>query len=169
MKSNVIPFDLDRTKLRLDGLGHYASVSTLVLSAALTLSNATPKKLDERKSENAIKLAFVSCIITTVVLGAYTSMVFSLLSLYSKTFLGMMLDEEFVEFFQATAEIRRSAFASFVGAMLSFNAAFVISLCLHYEGRVRFWIATITSVVLAICAQSLILIINSASHMFQDS
>jgi hypothetical protein len=161
-------FDLDRAKFRLEGLSHYASVSALLLNAALTLFNATPKKLDDRKQENAVKIAFVSLVTATVVLGSYTTMVFSLLSLYAKTFLGMGMDAEYVEFFNETLEIRKSAFLSFVGTVLSFNFAFVLCLYLSYEGQVRFWVTTITTVLIAIAAQNWFMIMKYASLALEE-
>jgi hypothetical protein len=159
-------FSLDRTKIRLDGLGSYASISTLLLNAALRLLSSTPKKLDGRKQEDAAKILFISLISATVIFGSYTTMVFSLLTLYSKAALGMGLDEEFVEFFAATHEIRRTGFAAFVTTILSFNFAFVLSLYLTYEGPIRFWITSIAFVMIAISVQNWYLIVQYASLMY---
>jgi hypothetical protein len=162
------PFNLNRAKIRLEGLGHYASVSVLLLNAALRLFSATPKKLEPKeKAENIVKLVFVASIATTVILGAYTSTVFSLLSLYSKTFLGMGMDDAYMEFFEVTADVRKSAFVSFVGTILSFFLSFLLSLYLQYEGAVRFWITSITAVAIAICVQQWFLIMKYASVVFE--
>ena len=161
-------FDLDREKLRLEGLSHYGSVSALLLNAALALSNAAPKKLDNRKSENAVKIAFASLIAATVVFGTYTTMVFSLLSLYAKIFLGMSMDEEYTEFFNATLGMRKSAFLTFVGTILSFSFAFVLALYLTYEGRVRFWVTVITTTAISVAVQNCISIMRFASIAFEQ-
>ena len=163
------PFNLDRTKIRLDGLGGYASVSALLLNAALRLFSSTPKTLDQRKWENAVKIFFVALVSATVIFGTYTTMVFSLLSLYSKTALGMGLDKEYVEFFKSTAEIRKSGFLSFVGCVLAFNLSYVVSLYLTYEGSIRYYITSISAVVMAVCIQNWFLIVQYASVMFEDA
>jgi hypothetical protein len=75
-------FNLGRAKIRLEGLSHYASVSALLLNGALRIFTATPKKLDDRKDENFVKILFLISITATVVLGGYTATVFSLLGLY---------------------------------------------------------------------------------------
>lgn len=160
-------FDLGRAKFRLEGLSHYASVSALLLNAALRLFCSTPKKLDNRKEENAVKIAFLIFTASTVVLGAYTTTVFSLLSLYSKTFLGMGMDDEYTTFIESTSEIRKSAFLSFVGTIFSFNFSFVLSLYLTYEGQVRVWITTITALAIAIGAQNWILLMHYGAKMLE--
>ena len=160
------PFRLDRTLIRLEGLGSYASISTLILNAALSLLSSTPKTLDGRKQEDAAKILFLSLILATVICGSYTTVVFSLLTLYSKTSLGMGMDEEFVEFFAATDQIRQTGYASFVATILSFNVAFVLSLYLSYEGPVRFWITSIATVIIAISVQNWYLIVQYASIIF---
>jgi hypothetical protein len=159
-------FNLERTKIRLAGLGSYATISTLLLNAALRLLSSTPKKLDGRKQEDAAKILFGCLISATVIFGSYTTMVFTLLTLYSNAALGMGLDEEFVEFFAATHEIRRTGFASFVATILSFNFAFVLSLYLTYEGPVRFWITSISCVVIAISVQNWYLVVQYASIIY---
>lgn len=160
-------FDLNRTKIRLEGFGHYASVAALLLNAALRLESSTPTKLDGRKQEDIVKIAFVGLITTSIVLGGYTATIFSLLCIYAKSFIGMGMDDEYTEFFQATEGIRKSAFLAFVGTILSFNMALVLSLYLSHDGRIRFWISSITAVVIAVLAQNGFLIMKYASAMYE--
>ena len=149
-------FNLGRAKIRLEGLNHYAGVSALLLNGALRLFTSTPKKLDKRKDENVVKILFLISITATIILGGYNATVFSLLSLYSKTLLGMSMDEEFQTFFEETASIRKSAFTSFVGTILSFNISFVLSLYLQYQGPVRWWITSGSALAIAICCKLVI-------------
>jgi hypothetical protein len=167
VKSSKSAFDVGRAKFRLEGLSHYASVSALLLNAALRMFSSTPKKLDHRKHENVMKIAFLVFITATVICGAYTTMVFSLSSLYAKSFLGMGMDDEYLDFIEATSEIRKTAFLSFVATILSFNFSFVLSLYLSYEGPVRFWITTITTVAILMGVHNYMLIMKYASKMFE--
>ena len=167
-KAAIGSFNLGRTKIRLEGLNHYASVSALLLNGALRIFTSTPKKLDERKHENFMKILFLISITATIILGGYNATVFSLLSLYSKTFLGMSMDDEYVQFFHDTEPIRKTAFWSFVGTILTFNISFVLSLYLQYEGSIRWWITGISSIIIALCCQNWLLIMKYASHIFEN-
>jgi hypothetical protein len=158
-------FDLDRTKYRLDGIAHYGSIAALFMNAALVVMNTVPKTFDERKTENAAKLAAAALVCTTVVCGTYTTMVFSLLGLYSKAFLGMGKDDEFLEFFEKTSAIRDSGFVAFVVSLISFNLSFVATLYLHTEGRTRMWLTTGAFILFGLCAQNWFLIMGFAANL----
>ena len=158
----IQPLDLDRTKYRLDGIGHYGSIAALFMNAALVVLSALPKKFDENVQDNTPKLIGAILSAATIIFGTYTAMVFSLLSLYSKTFLGMARDDEFLEFFDHTSTIRDSAFMTFVGAVLCFNGSFIMTLYLHTEGQVRSWLTTGAMLMFAYCAQQWFTIMNLA-------
>ena len=165
--SNDVPaLDLDRTIYRLSGIGHYASVAALFMNAALVVLNALPKKFNLTKEDNTAKIIGSAFACATVIFGVYSSMVFSLESLYSKTILGMSRDDEFLQFYEKTSSIREGAFYTFVGAVLSFNGAFVMTLYLNTEGKVRSWLTTGAVILTACCAQHWFSIMSCASRSF---
>lgn len=144
--------NMDRTKLRLDGLSQYAVVSGLLMNACLRLFSATPKNLEvcnpsddleKRRTQrgvNAAKVVFCMANGLSIIAGAYTTVVFSLLGLYSKTALGMGHDQEFLKFFEATLFYRQAAFDAFVLSLVSFELSFLSSLYINYKGKMRYLI-----------------------------
>jgi hypothetical protein len=133
-------FDLGRTQIRLQSISSYGVIAALVLNAALRLYSATPKRLEKGQNiENKAKMVFVLSVGLSIICGTYTTVVFSLLSLYSKSALGLGKDAAFLEFFEATTHIRQRAFNSFLIALLSFEVCFVSSLFLNYDGKTRWW------------------------------
>jgi hypothetical protein len=157
--------NLDRTQYRLEGIAHYGSIAAMFMNAALVVMYTVPKNFDERKTENAAKYAATALVCVAVVSGTYTTMVFSLLSLYSKTFLGMGKDQEFLDFFEKTGDIRDGAYFAFLAAIVSFNLSFVVMLYLHTEGKVRIWLTTGALILLAMCAQNWFFIMKSAANL----
>ena len=122
------------------------------MNAALRLFSSTPKTLKAgEKSENIAKIIFTIAIGCSVIAGAYTTVVFTLLGLYSKSAIGLGNDLAFVEFFDATATIRKSAFVGFIMTLLSFELSFVLSLFLNCEGVMR-WCASGTAAVAAMAS-----------------
>ena len=157
--------DINRVRIRLEGLSQYASVTALLLNAALRLP--TPGKLDGRKYENVLKVTYAVSLTATILAAMYTVMIFSMLSLYAKTFLGMGMDEEYLEFFKKTTGIRESAFISFLFTVLSFFATFILSLSFQYEGRLRYWLSTASFVFVAFGLQHFYDIMRFASVAFE--
>ena len=131
------------------------------MNAALRLFSSTPKKLNDDRVDNYAKVLFVAAVGSSIVAGAYTTVVFSLLGLYSKSALGLGKDLAFVQFFDATAGIRKTAFDCFIISLLSFKASFVLSLFLNYEGKVRWWSSGIAAflAVLSIYSWSRIMVV----------
>ena len=140
-------FDLGRTQIRLQSISSYGVITALLLNAALRLYSSTPKRLEKgQKMENYAKIVFVISVGLSIICGTYTTVVFSLLSLYSKSALGLGKDAAFLEFFAATARIRQRAFNSFLISLLSFEVCFISSLFLNYDGKVRWWAVGVASV-----------------------
>ena len=77
----------------------------------------------------------------SVALGAYTTTIYALLAIYSKTALGMGLQEDYIKLFDQFAFYRQWGFRSFIGTILSYNVGWILSLILTYEGEVRWFIA----------------------------
>ena len=88
--------DLTRTRVRLEGLYQYATITTLLLNSALRLYSSTPRKLDGPAYVNIAKIIFAFCAAISVVTSGYTTVVFALLALYYKHMLGMGQDDAFL-------------------------------------------------------------------------
>ena len=138
--------DLTRVKTRLEGLSSYGVVTALIMNAGLRLYSSTPKQLEEGKQkqlENAAKIMFCFSVVTSIVAGAYTSVVFSLLGLYAKTALGLGMDEPYLQFMEKTACYRQYAFDSFVVSLVTFEVALTTSLFINYRGSNKTrWLAS---------------------------
>ena len=145
-------FDLGRAKIRLEGLQMYCTIASLIMNAALRLYSATPKNQKENPKkmldhfENGMKILFACNTIATVVMGSYSCIVFVLLGLYSKTALGMGMDDKFLQFFQETHYIRESAFHTFIWGLIAFQGSFVCSLFLNYTGWMRWFVLAVSSI-----------------------
>lgn len=133
--------DIGRVRMRLEGLQAYGTLCALLVNACLRLySSVKIPKSDQKGDGRAGRYAmdvFLFCIVVSVLFGSYTTIVFSLLALYSKTALGRGFDAQFLDFFAATAPLRDSGFNSFIYSLVSFEMAFILSLFLKFEGRRR--------------------------------
>jgi hypothetical protein len=137
-------FDLDRASIRLESIDSYAVVAALLLSAALRLYASTPRELEAgQRRENSAKVAFMISAGLSIICGAYSCVVYSMLGLYAKTALGLGLDSAFLNFFERTTPVRHGAFLAFVTALSSFEVCFIISIVLNYDGRVRICAASL--------------------------
>lgn len=149
LRGGAQEFNMGLVKTRLDGLG-YPTVTTLMIGAGLGLFGATPRTLepipdDPEKAKgvklnNALKIVFGLCMSLSVALALYTTTVFALMSIYSKTALGMGLEGDYLEFFDALAKFRQSGFRSFVGTLNTFNLCWMLSLILRYDAPLRWYI-----------------------------
>jgi hypothetical protein len=138
-------FSLDRTKIRLEGLSSYGVVTAVLMGATLRLFGSTNTDLSKEKNQrlvNVAKIIFSVSAIISVVSGAYTTVVFSLLGLYAKTALGMGLDGHFMEFFAATAPYRQTAFWNFLLSLMTFETCFLTNMIIRYKGKQR-WLAVL--------------------------
>ena len=77
----------------------------------------------------------------SVALGSYSTILFSLVTVYSKTALGMGLQEEYIDFFKKTAWYRQVGFMSFFGMLMAYNVGWILCVLLSYEGNIRWWMA----------------------------
>jgi hypothetical protein len=142
--------DLTRVSMRLDGFNSYAIIAALLLNATLKLYCMTPKQIESGGNISKEKVASILFLLfagTSLLCTAYSTLVFSLLSLYSKTALGLGQDAAFLEFFAATAVVRKRAFHSLLAALLSFKLCFTASLFIHYDGKMRWWLVSIATIV----------------------
>jgi hypothetical protein len=140
--------DLTRVRIRLEGLSAYGVVSSLMLNAALRLYSSSPKKLQKGETcANIAKILFAISVGSSVLAGAYTTVVFSLLGLYAKSAIGMGKDAACMEFMTGTEHMRLYAFDAFLVALIAFKSSFVLSLFLNYEGKLRWWASGIAAAV----------------------
>ena len=133
--------DISRVRMRLEGLSAYATLCALLANGCLRLYSAVT--IPKREEEQADKIkkraydAFYFFIVVSILSGSYTTVVFTLLALFSKTALGRNYDRQFLEFWSATAGIRESGLESFLYSLVCFELAFILSIFLRTEGKRR--------------------------------
>jgi hypothetical protein len=142
--------DLAHIKVRLEGFHAYGVVTTLMLNAALRLFSSTPKAKEGlvkgESVNNAAKFLFTAFILLSVISGLYTTVVFSLIGMYSRTALGLDKDVNTLNaFFSSTQSIRDNAYHAFILSVLSFNSSYVLSLFLNYKGETRWWLVAVAT------------------------
>jgi hypothetical protein len=176
--ASPIILQMDRVRIRLDGLASYGVICSLLMNAALRLYSATPKKLDTKldpdhskkqfysfTGTDIIKMVFMVSTVISISAGSYTTVVFTLLGLYSKTALGLGRDGPFLEFFELTSSYRKLAFDAFVVSLVAFQTSFVTSLYLSYDKKLRWWSSGIASVAALFCFWQWWMIIKIASRL----
>lgn len=127
------PQELDRVKMRVDGLGTYAVVSALVVNMGIRLVSAI--------SEDALRRIWLplgcfycGSLALCVLSGVYATVVFTLTKMYSKTAMGLHRDAAFIEFFKSTAIYRQLGFVAFCTSLACFAFAFVTSFLIRVRG-----------------------------------
>jgi len=184
-KGGAQPFVMNRATLRLDGLSAYGMVAALLLNAALRVYVIIPKEVKDIKyidpnDVSAIKTTRIENIITIVasfsnvicILSAvYTTLVFGLIAIYSKTALGLGLDSQFVSFFSATSFLRDSGFRAFISALVSFQISFISSVFLSTSklGNARWILAWFGIFGTMLSSRSLLQILGSAKSLLFSS
>jgi len=156
---NAIPppkldvFDLTRSRINIESVQGYVVIAALFMNAALRLFSAVPKKIHPNPEKdkniqinNIATYSFIVSISVSVLTGIFTSTIFSLLSLYSKTALARGLDSAFLTFLQRTHGMRTASFYSMILQLVSFSISFVFSLFLNMTGKPRWIVSTGLSV-----------------------
>lgn len=130
--------DISRVRMRLEGLASYATLCALLANGCLRLYSSVKAqdKTADVKKQRAYD-AFYFFIVISILSGSYTTVVFTLLALFSKTALGRGYDKEFLKFWSATTGLRESGLEAFLAALVCFEFAFILSLYLRTEGRRR--------------------------------
>lgn len=156
-----------RAAVRVEGIDTYSILAALLLQAALKLYSTTPKDLESSvdKKEKFQKFLFIFSSTLSMICGAYTTVIFSLLCLYSKTALGLGKDSAFVDFFTATAAVQKKAFISFLVSLVSFEVCFITSLSLKYEGRLRSLCVIVASIIITLSWIHWQMIVSTASRL----
>jgi hypothetical protein len=75
--------------------------------------------------------------VISILSGSYTTVVYTLLALFSKIALGRGYDAQFLQFWSATAGLRESGFEAFMASLVCFEFAFILSIFLKTSGRRR--------------------------------
>jgi len=118
---------LQRATIRVEAFDTYGVIAAMVLSCAVSMfDNCDPTV--GGIVQQGVSLASLVSLSVSVLSGAYTTLVFTMISLYSKTALGMKKDESFAIFSKETARHRQEGFYSFLACIASFGVAFCLSL-----------------------------------------
>ena len=160
--------DISRVRMRLEGLQAYGTLCALLANGCLRLyssisvpttsernidsvngdsTNTTQKIFTKKFRKRLAYDGFFLCVVLSVLSGAYTTVVFTLLPLYSKMALGRGYDKQFLEFWAATAQIRETGFTAFLSSLVSFEIAFVLSLYLRTRGRRKRMLVTVATII----------------------
>jgi hypothetical protein len=191
---NTPIFDMERMKIRLDGLSQYAVICALLLNVCLNIYFNTMKYLENdfstiqsevRQKHSTffayyisqfrdrgmkfVKVIFMFSSIFSIISSAYTAVVFTLLGLYSKAALGMGCDANFLLFFDTTQKWRESAFDAFVISLMNFEVSFLSSLIIAYKGQYRLVIIVITALCLSYSFYHWLSIITIAGRLLYST
>jgi len=118
--------ELDRACVRLDGIEVYAIVSALTCATAIScFDNYDPTPLSVILKERAVftMLAEFFYYVTGawgMMTGLHATLIFSLVTMYGRTAVGIDRDEAFNIFFQNTAQARFHGFNSFKHSLYCF-------------------------------------------------
>lgn len=129
--------DINRVRMRLEGLASYATLCALLANGCLRLYSSVNHETTSSVKKNRAYDAFYLFIIISILSGSYTTVVFTLLALFSKTALGRGYDEQFLEFWAATTGLRESGLEAFLASLVCFEFAFILSLYLRTSGKRR--------------------------------
>lgn len=171
--------DMSRVGMRLEGIQVYATLAALLTNACLELysniripedekeetTSSTAEKQKKRRKHNWAIEAFLLCTAVSVLFGSYTTIVFGLFSILSKTALGRGLDIEFLEFWAQSASIRNSGFESFLCSLICFELSFVLSLFLKFKGRRRQYLVTLATVIFLLSVRRWTSLLHLASKL----
>mmetsp|Transcript_27365 Transcript_27365/g.29537 ORF Transcript_27365/g.29537 Transcript_27365/m.29537 type:complete len:299 (-) Transcript_27365:287-1183(-) len=117
--------DFQRESLTLQGMATYGTITALIMNASLRLFTSVKfKKEQSRIVCNIFNIATALCIIS----GAFTAILFQLLTIYSKSALGHSNDVGYLTFKAATRHFRHWGFRCFLTEMISFVVSFMASL-----------------------------------------
>jgi hypothetical protein len=169
-KNHASSLDISRVRMRLEGLTTYATITALLTNGCLRLYSSTRVSKEEEAKKRSTKIGldvFFLCVVMSVLFGSYTTIVFGLLSLFSKTALGRGYDEQFLEFWAASADVRESGFESFLWSLISFELAFVLSIFLRFDGRRQKILLVVAILITGLSFRRWSAIMNlAAKHLF---
>ena len=113
--------NIDRATVRLDGLEVYAVVSALTVATAIACFDVYATEhvvIGDRLNGNdllhlTLNTVFLAVSGVGIIAGLHATLVFSLMTMYGRTAVGVSHDEAFVEFFVQTGRVRYRGFLTF--------------------------------------------------------
>ena len=108
---------------------------------------------------------FCICVVFSVLCGSYTTIVFGLFSILTKTALGRGYDHQFLQFWSQSASLRESGFESFLCSLVTFEVSFVLSLFLKFKGRRQKLLVIIASIILLLSIRRWTTLLTLASKL----
>ena len=98
-----------------------------------------------------MKIIFAVSLSLCISLCMYTTTVFTLITIYARTALGMGLQSEAASFFERCQYYRKTGFHSFLGAIFTFKLGVVLSIILRYDMQDRFrWVVAMPALVVVL-------------------
>mmetsp|Transcript_20965 Transcript_20965/g.31971 ORF Transcript_20965/g.31971 Transcript_20965/m.31971 type:complete len:252 (-) Transcript_20965:281-1036(-) len=158
--------DMSTEGFRMEAIGGYAVIASLTLGVCFDLLTSTNLQSKTSKIDNIVGLIFTGLVATSIVCGAFTSVLFTLLTLYSNTALGFGGAEgsaKYLAFMKATAKFRLQGFYTFLVAIYSFLLSFACSLFLRLEDRPRYVYSFIVGGLILMSMTKVNAVINIAS------
>mmetsp|Transcript_6067 Transcript_6067/g.14171 ORF Transcript_6067/g.14171 Transcript_6067/m.14171 type:complete len:351 (+) Transcript_6067:409-1461(+) len=133
--------ELDRACVRLDGIEVYAIVSALTCATSIScFDNYEPTPLSIIVKERAVftmisELAYYLSGAVGMMTGLHATLIFSLVTMYGRTALGIDRDDAFNAFFSNTGPARYNGFMSFKISLYCFMSqmSFLIGKKFFYE------------------------------------
>eukprot|EP00584_Thalassiosira_punctigera_P012618 CAMPEP_0172572342 /NCGR_PEP_ID=MMETSP1067-20121228/134752_1 /TAXON_ID=265564 ORGANISM="Thalassiosira punctigera, Strain Tpunct2005C2" /NCGR_SAMPLE_ID=MMETSP1067 /ASSEMBLY_ACC=CAM_ASM_000444 /LENGTH=223 /DNA_ID=CAMNT_0013364863 /DNA_START=147 /DNA_END=818 /DNA_ORIENTATION=+ len=153
--------DIERSIVRIDAIGAYPVVAAILMNAMLDMHMDTPKVIRkipadtskftsiQIKIENAVTFLFSLINTLSIASAGYSIVVFTLVFIYSKTAIGMGLDESFLKFTAATVGVRMHAFRACLASVPGFLFSLSLSRFLKEKGIIR-WIESVTTFIIAV-------------------
>jgi len=117
--------NFSRESLFLQGMATYATITALIMNAALRIWTSTSFSKEQNKIvSNVFNSATALCLMS----GIFTAILFQLLTIYSKSALGMGNDAGYMAFKASTRAFRIWGFRCFLTEMVSFVLVFITRL-----------------------------------------
>ena len=124
--------DFDRKQIRIDGLEVYAVVSALTFATIVAVFDSFPLQdpnqqfRDGKYVEALMGITFITAGVIGIVNGLHTISIFSLVTMYGRTALGMNRDIALEKFFAGTVEHRYRGFKSFLRSLYALMVELVV-------------------------------------------
>jgi hypothetical protein len=155
--------DLERVTLRLEGLDTYTVICAIVLSAIMDVYSGCETKKFSSRSERIAQYVHAFCTTTSVLSTLYVIVLFSLLTLYAKTAVGMNADEVYLKLLVDTSTYRYVGFQAFVISLGAFEFAFVVNIFLNFRGRLRWLFSGMAAIGTVLCVKEWMVVFRCAS------
>jgi len=165
---------VERATVRLDGLEVYAVVAALTVATSITCfdshgGNGQWGDLYTHGKYGQL-LGYVVFLLTSalgLVGGMHATLVFSLMTMYGRTAVGIGKDEAFLEFFEKTGMVRYRGFQSFRLSLYSFLLQVLFMITAHSPPSVRWLCASIlTYLVYLVYFDTQMLIATASAILF---